>query len=67
MKDGAEDVGAIIYACSSKDQLTRTQARQIAKRMRGRNKGPLQSYKCAFCGSWHVGNRPFGLRKRGKK
>lgn len=67
MKDGAGDEDAQVYACAGKDPLTRTQARDIAKRMRTRRKAPLMAYRCGFCQSWHVGNRPFGLRKRGKK
>lgn len=54
-------------ARTGKDRLTRRQARQIARRMRMKRGGQAQAYKCEFCRGWHVGNRPFGLRKRGMK
>ena len=54
-------------ACTGKDRLTRGQAKKIARRMRMKRGGAAQAYKCEFCRCWHVGNRSFGMRKRGRR
>ncbi|GAB5434774.1 MAG: hypothetical protein EpisKO_41440 [Epibacterium sp.] len=49
--------------CTTKDRLTREQAKRIARRMRATRGKAIQAYKCPNCRAWHVGNRPFEQRK----
>lgn len=51
-------------SCATKDRMTRSVARSVAKRMRANHNSPLMAYKCEFCRGWHVGNRPFNERRR---
>ena len=72
MKDGVPedeitDINPAAMACITKDRLTRRQASQIARRMRSTRGKPLQAYKCPVCRSWHVGNRPHGQKRKGRK
>ena len=44
--------------CEGKAKMTRTRAREVAKRMRRRNRGrcTAQTFKCPRCKCWHIGN-----------
>ena len=48
-----------LRACHGKVRYTnRPFAKRVARRIR-RTGGPrLQTYECAFCGLWHLGNLP---------
>jgi hypothetical protein len=53
------------YGCTRKVRHeTRQAARQTIKSMRARKpiEGVLTSYKCKFCGGWHVGNQSPGVQ-----
>lgn len=40
-------------------------AHEVAARMRRRRGCPLQTYRCAHCGSWHIGDSSFRRERRG--
>ena len=58
------EYAAPAIACTGKDGFaTMNLAREVASRMNRRHKdGTLNSYKCPYCGMYHVGN----FNKKGK-
>lgn len=47
-------------SCTGKAQYTRKEAARVARRRLGR----YSSYRCKFCGAWHVGHSGAKKRKR---
>ena len=43
-----------VAECEGKQRYSREQAKTIAKKLR-RKKAKVEAYKCATCGSWHIG------------
>lgn len=42
-------------SCAGKEAMAFDVARATAEKMRKRNHGAVQHYKCPICGEWHVG------------
>lgn len=47
--------------CSGKDKMSAVQAKELAKRMRERDRR-VDPYHCTFCRSWHVGSKPAAIK-----
>lgn len=43
-------------SCSGKDKLTRTEARDRARKLTLQLREQLGYYQCQFCNFWHVGH-----------
>lgn len=57
-----------LVECQGKEKLTPQRAREIAGRMRQRNKASrVSAYRCASCNCWHVGSRPAMLPKANRR
>ena len=42
--------------CDGKDAMSAGQAQRVVERMNAKGKG-VSSYRCSFCGKWHVGRK----------
>jgi hypothetical protein len=51
-----------VAMCHGKDQMPRSVAAKVAKRIRAEKECNVMPYRCKVCGHWRVGSRPKGMK-----